>query len=72
MGKYLKWLFTRWYLYVLTLAWFLYYYKASEFFMWESFFGELLGTLILWCLVIFIIVGIKKLYLQIRKTKISS
>jgi len=66
--EYFKWLFTRWYLYVITILWFLYYYEQPIFFMWEAFFGELTGTLLLWCLIISICVGIKKLYLKFCKS----
>ncbi len=70
MKKYLKWLFTRWYLYALTIVYFLYYYEHQTYFIWESFFGELLGTFIIWILIISAIVGLKKLYLKIRKSKV--
>lgn len=63
MKEYLKWLFTRGYLYVMTLVIFSYYYEEIEGpFFWEIFLGQLLGNLIGFAIMISIIVGIKRLF----------
>lgn len=59
--EYFKWLFSRWYLYILALLWLGYTYEPTFYFRWEIFLGEVIGTILLWTIIISIFVGIKRL-----------
>ncbi len=65
MKAHFKWLFTRWYLYVLTFVLFFYEYEPSTNFMFEFFLGEILASFVWSVLIISII---RFIYLKVRKT----
>lgn len=71
--NYFKWLFTRWYLYVLTFTFFIisfggeYVGKGLTSRTPELILGGLFGDFLWWCLIISFCVGIKKLYLKLSK-----
>lgn len=63
--KYLKWLYTRWYLYVIALLWFLYtggFNGINIRLFPELIIALLIGNLLLWSMVISICVVIRKLF----------
>ncbi len=55
--KYLKWLFSRWYLYVLVLLDIIFFANTETVLAT----GLVAGTILLWAIIISIFVGIKKL-----------
>ncbi len=58
--KYLKWLFTRWYLYVLTIFLFLEDYETQNYFMIEVLIARLLTNLIFAILIISFFASLNK------------
>lgn len=63
------WPLKKWWVYLLGILYFIYNYEPSPiFFMWESFFGELTGSIFL---VIFLTWFFRFIYLKIRKKSVS-
>jgi hypothetical protein len=72
---YLKWLFSRWYLYILALLWFLYTGGTNgitSIVLVEVILGSLIGNILLWALIISFIVGIKNLFSLFSRSSTSS
>ena len=62
--EYIKWLFTRWYLYALSSLWFSYNGGSREFTLPGIVIGSILGNIVLWAILISIIIGFKILFLS--------